>query len=136
MNKWTIILFFLTIVGGGFYLIPKIDITITVQYEKIETCQNCDHYDVTSLNGKTYHGEIRKINQEEKTVVVKLAIFYFIEILIWAVFLVYIILQIIVWSVERKYYFDTAFFQAWWFYAHKPVSDEFKQAFKHFFGYQ
>lgn len=136
MNKWTIIFLFLAIIGGGFYLIPKIDITITVQYEKIETCQNCDHYDVTSLNGKTYHGEIHKINEEEKTVVIKLAIFYFIEILIWAVFLVYIILQIIVWSVERKYYFDTDFFQAWWFYAHKPVSDEFKQAFKHFFGYQ
>lgn len=135
MNKWTIILLFLAIVGGGIYLIPKIDITKTVQYEKIEK-KECGHYNVTSLTGKIYHGYVKQINKEEKTAVVKSMGFYFIEISIWAVLIIFMILQFIVWSAHRKYGFDTDFFQAWWECSHRPVSEESKQAFRNFFGYQ
>ena len=133
MNKWTILLLFLVIVGGGIYLIPKIETTKTVQYEKIEKL-NCEHYDVTLLNGTTYHGPVEHINRRNQTAVIEPFGSFFIKALLWIVFALYITLQCIVWGTSR-YFFDTDFFQAWWEYAHKPVPEEHRQAFRSFFGY-
>ena len=133
MNKWTILLLFLVIVGGGIYLIPKIETLETVQYEKIEK-RNCGHYDVTLLNATTYHGHVEQIDMRKQTATIKLPGSLLIKALLWAVLAVYIILQCIVWGNDR-YFFNTDFFKAWWEYSHKPVSEECKQAFRNFFGY-
>lgn len=133
MNKWTILLLFLVIVGGGIYLIPKIKTTETAQYEKIEK-QDCAHYNVTFVNGFVYHGSVEQINREEKTVVLESFGIALLRTFAWAVLIVYIIIQIMVWGVSR-YFFDTDFFQAWWEYSHRPAPEEHKQAFRNFFGY-
>lgn len=133
MNKWTILLLFLVIVGGGIYLIPKIKTTDTVQYDKIEK-QDSTHYNVTLSNSSVYRGYVEQINKEEKTVVVELFGMVFLKALIWSILIVYVILQILVWGVD-KYFFDTDFFTAWWEYSHRPMPEEHKQAFRNFFGY-
>ena len=134
MNKWTILLLFLVIVGGGIYLIPKIETTETVQYKEISKQKDCGHYDVTLLNGAIYHGYVEQINKEEKTVVIESFRSSLLNAFIWVILILYVRLQIMVWGVSR-YFFDTDFFNAWWEYAHRPASEEFKQAFKSFFGY-
>jgi hypothetical protein len=133
MNKWTILLLFLVIVGGGIYLIPKIETTTTVQYEKIEKL-DCGHYDVTLLNDRTYHGDVKHINKENQTAVIEPFGSFLISAFAWCVLVVYIILQFLVWEASR-YFFDTDFFKAWWEYAHRPIPEEHKQAFRNFFGY-
>lgn len=133
MNKWTILLLFLVIVGGGIYLIPKIKTTETVQYEKIKR-QDCNHYDVTLTSGFIYHGYVEQINLDEKTVVVESIGMSFLRAFTWGVLAIYIILQFMVWGT-CKYFFDTDFFQAWWEYSHRQVPEEYKQAFRSFFGY-
>ena len=133
MNKWTILLLFLVIVGGGIYLIPKIKTTETVQYEKIEK-QDCAHYNVTLESGFIYHGYVEKINKDKKTVVIESFGMSLLRAFTWAVLATYVILQILVWGVD-KYFFDTDFFTAWWEYSHRPMPEEHKQAFRNFFGY-
>ena len=133
MNKWTILLLFLVIVGGGIYLIPKIKTTETVQYAKIEK-QDCNHYNVTLLDGFIYHGYVEQINNKEKTAVIESVGVAFLRAFTWAVLAAYVILQILVWGAGR-YFFDTDFFTAWWEYSHKPAPEEYKQAFRNFFGY-
>lgn len=134
MNKWTILLLFLVIVGGGIYLIPKIETTKTVQYEKIEKA-DCGHYDVTlPTNSITYHVEVKQINTENQTAVIEPFSLFLIRALAWAAIIVYTILQGLVWGSSR-YFFETDFCRAWWEYAHKPVPEEHKQVFKNFFGY-
>lgn len=133
INKWTILLLFLVIVGGGIYLIPKIETTETVQYEKIEKL-SCGHYDVTLLNGTTYHGEVKQIDIENKIADIAPFVLFLIKASAWIVLILYVWMQFMVWGVSR-YFFDTDFFQAWWEYAHRPVPEEHKQAFRSFFGY-
>ncbi len=133
MNKWTILLLFLVIVGGGIYLIPKIETTETVQYEKIEKL-NCGHYSVTLASDFIYHGHAEQINEEEKTAVIESIGMFCLRTFTWVVLAVYVMLQMLVWGACR-YFFDTDFFQAWWEYSHRPVPEEHKQAFKTFFGY-
>ena len=133
INKWTILLLFLVIVGGGIYLIPKIKTTKTVQYKKIEKL-SCGCYDVTLPNGITYHTDVKQIDKEKQTVVIEPVGSHLISALAWFVLVVYIILQCVVWGSSR-YLFDTDFFQAWWKYSHMPASEECKQAFRNFFGY-
>lgn len=133
INKWTILLLFLVIVGGGIYLIPKIEITETIQYEKIEKL-DCGHYDVTLLNGTTYHGHVEQIDISNQTATITSFGSFLIMILLWCILILYAILQCIVWGTSR-YFFDTDFFQAWWEYAHRPIPEEYKQVFKTFFGY-
>lgn len=134
INKWTILLLFLVIVGGGIYLIPKIETTQTVQYEKIEKSRNCNHYDVTLLNGRTYHTRVETINKENKTAIIETFSLFLIRPLACLVLILYVLLQFIVWGSNR-YFFVTYFFQTWWEYSRKPVPEEYKQAFKSFFGY-
>ena len=133
INKWTILLLFLVIVGGGIYLIPKIKATKTVQYEKIEKL-NCGHYDITLVNGFTYHGSVEEINKKEKTIVIEPVGVSCFRAFMWVVLVIYVSIQIMVWEVSR-YFFETDFFQAWWEYSHKPVPEEHIQAFRNFFGY-
>lgn len=133
INKWTIILLFLVIVGGGIYLIPKIETTTTVQYEKIEKLE-CGHYEVALSNGITYHGEVKQIDKEKKTAVIEPFCSFLLSALAWLVLVLYVWIQFMVWGVSR-YFFDTDFFQAWWEYAHRPVPEEQRQAFRNFFGY-
>ena len=133
INKWTILLLFLVIVGGGIYLIPKIETTETVQYEKIEK-QDCAHYNVTLTSGFIYHGYVEQINKEEKTVVVESFGMSLLRAFTLAVLATYVILQIFIWGASR-YFFDTDFFQAWWDCSHRPIPEEHKQAFRSFFGY-
>lgn len=133
INKWTILLLFLVIVGGGIYLIPKIETTETVKYEKIEKL-DCGHYDVTLLNGTTYHGKAEHINRENQTAIIKSFGSFLTSTFAWCILVIYIILQCLVWGASR-YFFETDFFQAWWEYAHRPIPEEHKQAFRSFFGY-
>lgn len=133
INKWTILLLFLVIVGGGIYLIPKIETSKTVQYEKIEKL-DCGHYEVALLNGITYHGAVERINKEKQTVVIEPISSFLLSALAWAALVLYVWTQITVWGVSR-YFFDTDFFKAWWEYSHRPVPEEHKQAFRSFFGY-
>lgn len=133
MNKWTILLLFLVFGGGGIYLIPKIETTKTVQYEKIKKL-DCGHYDITLANGFNYHGSIEQINKKEKTIVVEPVGIIFLRSFMWVALAIYVILQILVWGVSR-YFFDTDFFKAWWDHSHRPVPEEYKQAFRNFFGY-
>lgn len=133
INKWTILLLFPVIVGGGIYLIPKIEITSTVQYEKIEKLE-CGHYEVALSNGITYHGEVKQIDKEKKTAVIEPFGSFLLSALAWLILVLYVWIQFMVWGVS-KYFFDTDFFQAWWEYAHRPVPEEHRQAFRNFFGY-
>jgi hypothetical protein len=133
MNKLTILLLFLVIVGGGIYLIPKIETTKTVQYEKIEKL-NCGHYDITLSNGVTYHTDIKRIDKEKQTVTIEPCSSFMLSILAWVVLVLYVWAQFTVWGVSR-HFFVTDFFQAWWEYSHRPIPEEHKQAFKSFFGY-
>ena len=133
MNKWTILLLFLVIVGGGIYLIPKIETTTTVQYEKIEKL-DCGHYEIALSNGITYHGKAKKIDKEKRTAVIEPVSLFLLSALAWLVLVVYVWIQCMVWVVSR-YFFVTDFCRAWWEYSHRPVSEEHKQAFRNFFGY-
>lgn len=133
INKWTILLLFLVIVGGGIYLIPKIETTTTVQYEKIEKLE-CGHYEVALSNGITYHGAVKQIDKEKKTAVIEPFGSFLLSALAWLILVLYVWIQFMVWGVSR-YFFDTDFFQAWWEYAHRPVPEEYRQAFRNFFGY-
>lgn len=133
INKWTILLLFLVIVGGGIYLIPKIETTTTVQYEKIEKL-DCGHYEIALSNGITYHGKAEKIDKEKRTAVIEPVSSFLLSALAWLVLVVYVWIQFMVWGVSR-YFFDTDFFQAWWEYSHRPVPEEHRQAFRNFFGY-
>jgi hypothetical protein len=133
INKWTILLLFLVIVGGGIYLIPKIKTTETVQYEKIEK-QDCAHYKVTLASGFIYHGYVEQINKDDKTVVIESFGMSLLRAFTWAVLAVYVILQILVWGSNR-YFFVTDFFKDWWECSHRLVPEEHKQAFRNFFGY-
>ena len=132
INKWTILLLFLVIVGGGIYLIPKIE-TTTVQYEKIEKL-DCGHYEIAMSNGITYHGKAKKIDKEKQTAVIEPFGLFLLSALAWSALILYVVIQFIVWGVSR-YFFDTDFFQAWWEYSHRPIPEEHKQAFRNFFGY-
>lgn len=133
INKWTILLLFLVIVGGGIYLIPKIETTTTVQYEKIEK-QSCNHYNITLSNGITYHTDVMQIDKAKQTAVIKSFGLFLLSTLAWLVLVVYVAIQFTVWGVSR-YFFDTDFFEAWWEYSHRPVPEEHRQAFRNFFGY-
>ncbi len=133
INKWTIPLLFLVIVGGGIYLIPKIETTKTVQYEKIEKL-DCGHYDVTLLNGITYHGEVIQIDKEKQTAVIEPFSSFLLSALAWLALVLYVATQFTVWGSSR-YFFDTDFFKAWWDYSHRPIPEEHRQAFRNFFGY-
>lgn len=133
INKWTILLLFLVIVGGGIYLIPKIDTTTTVQYEKIEKL-DCGHYEVALSNGITYHGKVAQIDKEKQTAVIELFSLFLFSALAWLALVLYVVTQFTVWGSSR-YFFDTDFFQAWWDYSHRPIPEEHKQAFRNFFGY-
>lgn len=133
INKWTILLLFLVIVGGGIYLIPKIETTKTVQYEKIEKL-DCGHYEIALSNGITYHGKAEKIDKEKRTAVIEPVSSFLLSALAWIALVAYVWIQFMVWGVSR-YFFDTDFFQAWWEYAHRPIPEEHKQAFRNFFGY-
>lgn len=134
INKWTILLLFLVIVGGGIYLIPKIETTKTVQYEKIEKA-DCGHYDVTLPNSSiTFHVNVKQIDKENQTVVIEPFGSFLLSALAWLVLVLYVSIQFTVWGTSR-YFFDTDFFQAWWEYSHRPVPEEHRQAFRNFFGY-
>lgn len=133
MNKLTSILLLLAVVGGGIYFLPKVKTTETVQYKEIIK-RDCGHCDVTLLNNKTYHGSIGGVNREEKTIEVESFGLCFLVVLTWAIIIAYGILQILVWGADR-YVFDTDFFIAWWDYSHRPMSEEYKQAFRSFFGH-
>ena len=133
INKWTILLLFLVIVGGGIYLIPKIDTTTTVQYEKIEKL-NCGHYEVALSNGITYHGEVTQIDKEKQTAVIEPFSSFLLSALAWLALVLYVATQFTVWGSSR-YFFDTDFFKAWWDYSHRPIPEEHRQAFRNFFGY-
>ncbi len=133
MNKWTILLLFLVIVGGGIYLIPKIKTTETVQYEKIEKL-DCGHYEVALSNGITYHGKVAQIDKENQTAVIEPLGLFILSALAWIALILYVWIQFMVWGASR-YFFDTDFFQAWWEYSHKPVPEEHKQVIRNFFGY-
>lgn len=133
INKWTILLLFLVIVGGGIYLIPKIETTTTVQYEKIEKL-GCGHYEVALSNGITYHGAVKQVDKEKQTAVIEPFGLFLLNALAWLALILYVAIQFMVWGVSR-YFFDTDFFQAWWEYSHRPVPEEHRQAFRNFFGY-
>ena len=133
INKWTILLLFLVIVGGGIYLIPKIETTKTVQYEKIEK-QSCNHYNVTLPGGITYHTDIKQINKENQTVVIESFGLFLLSALAWLALVLYVAIQFTVWGSSR-YFFDTDFFKAWWDCSHRPILEEHRQAFRNFFGY-